>query len=48
MAMGLNESLARSSIRVSFGPGNTMADAEALVAALVKSRNRLKGMAGIT
>jgi len=47
MAMGLNESLARSSIRVSFGPGNTMADAEALVAALVASRNRLKGMAGI-
>jgi len=47
MAMGLNESLARSSIRVSFGPGNTMADGEALVAALVNSRNRLKGMAGI-
>jgi len=47
MAMGLNESLARSSIRVSFGPGNTMADGEALVAALVKSRNRLKGMAGL-
>jgi len=48
LAMGLNESLARSSIRVSFAPGNSMADAEALVAALVQSRNRLKGMAGIT
>ncbi len=47
MAMGLNESLAHSSIRVSFGPGNTMADAEALVAALINSRNRLKGMAGL-
>ncbi len=47
LAMGLNESLARSSIRVSFGPGNTMGDAEALVAALVSSRNRLKSMAGI-
>jgi len=47
LAMGLNESLARSSIRVSFGPGNTMDDAEALVAALISSRNRLKGMAGI-
>jgi len=48
LAMGVHESLARSSIRVSFGPGNTMEDGEALVAALVKSRNRLKGMAGIT
>lgn len=47
LAMGVNESLARSSIRVSFGPGNTMDDAEALVAALINSRNRLKGMAGI-
>jgi len=48
LSMGLNESLARSSIRVSFGPGNTMDDADALVAALVTSRNRLKSMAGIT
>ncbi len=48
LAMGLNESLARSSIRVSFAPGNSLADAEALVAALVQSRNRLKGMAGLT
>jgi len=48
LAMGLNEALARSSIRVSFGPGNMMEDGEALVAALVTSRNRLKSMAGIT
>jgi len=48
LAMGLNESLARSSIRVSFAPGNTMEDGQALVAALVNSRNRLKGMAGLT
>jgi len=47
LAMGLNESLARSSIRVSFGPGNSMADGDALVAALIKSRDRLKGMAGL-
>jgi len=47
LAMGMNESLARSSIRVSFAPGNSMADADALVAALVQSRNRLKGMAGL-
>jgi len=46
LAMGLNEALARSSIRVSFGPGNSIEDADALVAALVTSRNRLKGMAG--
>ncbi len=47
LAMGMNESLARSSIRVSFAPGNSMADADALAAALVQSRNRLKGMAGL-
>jgi len=48
LAIGLNESMARSSIRVSFGPGNSIEDAKALVAALVNSRNRLKGMAGLT
>jgi len=47
LSMGLSDSQARSSIRVSFGPGNTIEDGEALVAALVKSRNRLKGMAGL-
>ena len=47
MSMGMNESMARSSIRISFGPGNSIEDAKALVAALVNSRNRLKGMAGL-
>jgi len=47
LAMGVGESLARSSIRISFGPGNSIDDADALVAALVSSRNRLKGMAGV-
>jgi len=47
LAMGLNEQAARSSIRVSFGPGNTVEDAEALVDALLKVRNRLRGMAGL-
>ena len=47
MSMGMNESMARSSIRISFGPENSIEDAKALVAALVNSRNRLKGMAGL-
>jgi cysteine desulfurase len=47
MAMGMPANMARSSIRVSFGPGNTIDDAEALVDALVTVRQRLRGMAGI-
>jgi len=47
LAMGLNDATARSSVRVSFGPGNSMGDADALVKALVKSRQRLRGMAGL-
>jgi len=47
MAMGLSQDAARSSIRVSFGPGSDMADAEALVSELVKIRHRLQAMAGI-
>jgi cysteine desulfurase len=47
MAMGIPANIARSSIRVSFGPGNTIADAEALVDALVAVRKRLRGMAGL-
>ena len=47
LAMGVSEALARSSIRVSFGPGNSMDDAEALVEELVRVRKRLKGMAGL-
>ncbi len=48
MAMGLSANMARSSIRVSFGPGNTLDDAVALVDALVAVRKRLRGMAGIS
>ena len=48
LAMGISEQLARSSIRVSFGPDNSSADAEALVQELVKVYKRLKGMAGLT
>ena len=47
MAMGMTEQLARSSIRVSFGPGNSEADAVALVDALVAVFRRLKQMAGM-
>jgi len=47
MAMGLSPDAARSSIRVSFGPGSGMADAEALVSELVRIRQRLQAMAGI-
>ena len=47
LAMGLSDSMARSSVRVSFGPGNTMGDAEALVKALLTARQRLRSMAGL-
>ncbi|TLS68140.1 cysteine desulfurase [Mariprofundus erugo] len=47
LAMGVAETRARSSIRVSFGPANTAEDGRALVEALVVARNRLKGMAGL-
>jgi len=47
MAMGIPEQLARTSIRVSFGPGNTEADARALVEALLTASRRLKQMAGV-
>lgn len=47
LAMGLNDAMARSSVRVSFGPGNSMEDAQALVNALVAARQRLRGMAGL-
>ncbi|MDQ6993783.1 MAG: cysteine desulfurase family protein [Mariprofundus sp.] len=46
LAMGLSDMRARSSLRVSFGPDNSIDDALALVTALVKIRKRLKGMAG--
>ncbi len=47
LAMGLNEQQARGSIRVSFGPGTDLEDAEALVAELKRVRERLRGMAGL-
>lgn len=47
LAMGIAETRARSSIRVSFGPANTLEDGRALVEALVVARNRLKAMAGL-
>lgn len=47
LAMGLNDAMARSSVRVSFGPGNSMDDASALVQALVTARKRLRSMAGL-
>lgn len=47
LAMGLSDVMARSSMRVSFGPGNSMEDADALVKALVAARQRLRSMAGL-
>ncbi|GAV19976.1 cysteine desulfurase [Mariprofundus micogutta] len=47
MAMGMSEQMARSSIRVSFGPGNSEEDAMALVDALVTVYQRLRKMAGM-
>jgi len=47
LAMGLNDTMARSSMRVSFGPGNSIEDADALVKALVVARQRLRSMAGL-
>ncbi|MDT8375523.1 MAG: cysteine desulfurase family protein [Mariprofundaceae bacterium] len=47
-AMGVSDLQARSSVRVSFGPGHGSGDADALVDALVTIRKRLKMMAGET
>lgn len=47
LAMGYSDHKARSSLRVSFGADNSGDDARALVAALLTSQNRLKGMAGV-
>ncbi len=47
LAMGVSKSLARGSVRASFGPGNTLEDAEALVEELAKVRGRLRAMAGV-
>ncbi len=48
LAMGCSRDVARSSIRVSFGPGNSDADAEALVVELQRIRKRLQAMAGMS
>ena len=47
LAMGATQEEARSSLRVSFGPGNTMEDAEALAGALAAAERRLQAMAGM-
>ncbi|MDQ6962265.1 MAG: cysteine desulfurase family protein [Mariprofundaceae bacterium] len=47
-AMGYKNSIAGSSIRVSFGHQNTEAEADALVDALINIRQRLAAMAGHT
>jgi cysteine desulfurase len=47
MAMGMSAHMARSSIRVSFGPENNPDDTKALVDALVTVRKRLRNMAGV-
>lgn len=47
-AMGYKNSIAGSSIRVSFGHQNTQAEADALVDALINIRQRLAAMAGHT
>ncbi len=46
VAMGADHEQARSSLRVSFGPDNTVDDATALVHELVRIRKRLISMAG--
>jgi len=47
MSMGVHRDLARSAIRVSFGPGNCCEDGLALVDALLQARRRLQAMAGM-
>jgi cysteine desulfurase len=46
LAMGASQEQARSSLRVSFGPSNTVEDATALVTELGRIRQRLRNMAG--
>lgn len=47
LAMGVQENMARSSLRISFGPANSREDAQALVKALADIHARLKQMAGM-
>ena len=46
MAMACSEEVARNSVRVSFGPGNTLGDTAALLEELATIRDRLRAMAG--
>lgn len=47
LAMGASQEEARSSLRLSFGPGNTIEDVQALIEALQASYGRLRAMAGM-
>jgi cysteine desulfurase len=47
LAMGASVDEARSSLRISFGPGNAIEDAEALIEAIDASYGRLQSMAGL-
>jgi cysteine desulfurase len=47
LAMGIPERMARASLRVSYGPEHSKADAEALVAELERVRGLLRHMAGL-
>lgn len=47
LVMGVQESVARSSLRVSFGPANSREDAQGLVHALADIYTKLRKMAGI-
>ena len=47
LAMGASQEEARSSLRLSFGPGNTIEDVQALIEALEASCGRLQAMAGM-
>ncbi|HXH64506.1 MAG TPA: aminotransferase class V-fold PLP-dependent enzyme [Mariprofundaceae bacterium] len=47
LAMGASADEARSSLRISFGPGNAMDDVVALIGAIEAAYGRLQSMAGL-
>jgi cysteine desulfurase len=47
LAMGATVEEARSSLRISFGPGNAMEDVQALLEAIESAHGRLQAMAGM-
>lgn len=47
LAMGASVDEARSSLRISFGPGNAMEDVQALIDAIEAAYGRLQSMAGL-